>query len=301
MLQTFEEGAAALVEGLVRKARLARDLVVAEAAIDPGATGASPGGRSAVRVVVDGADARPCGPATGTVGPAPTGPGHGGSAGHEPDGQVRRLHLVATPGAPARGPEPPRHPAPVPAAPVHRPAGDADAGRTAAAYPAPDPATPAAPGRRAGARLRLVGQLCLVRAADDPWPGPDRATAAQGGEPLPEANRPPAAPAGTPARLVRRLTPAPDTLGRFDRVEALDAFGAGWSLASWDAAPHLRYVLRGRRPVGRAEYGVGGRAGWAAVVGNEVLSVPDDPDRPVLHATAEFAAHTVLVASQAVC
>ncbi|MFF7635280.1 hypothetical protein ACFZB9_19305 [Kitasatospora sp. NPDC008050] len=101
--------------------------------------------------------------------------------------------------------------------------------------------------------------------------------------------------------IIEPVGPSPspyfaDPQGRFDRLDQVDDLGPGWSLASWHAAPHVRYVLREHRPVGWVEYSGGSRAGWAAVLANEVLCHPARPGEPVLHASAELAAHTIRVA-----
>ncbi|MFF2819544.1 hypothetical protein ACFVT9_28990 [Kitasatospora cineracea] len=87
-------------------------------------------------------------------------------------------------------------------------------------------------------------------------------------------------------------------LGPTTYASALTEAGPGWEIRGWDDQEHLCLVAHRGRIVGWTEYGVGGEAGWVAVVG---LGSPppylvDVQDRPIRRAGARLAARDIALA-----
>ncbi|MGW4816921.1 hypothetical protein ACWEPB_35480 [Kitasatospora cineracea] len=118
-----------------------------------------------------------------------------------------------------------------------------------------------------------------------------------GGRPVPAPAPVPDAPAPQPHSLV--LLPIGQRgLGPTTYASALTEAGPGWEIRGWDDQEHLCLVAHRGRIVGWTEYGVGGEAGWVAVVG---LNSPppylvDAQDRPIRRASARLAARDIALA-----
>ncbi|MFF2820490.1 hypothetical protein ACFVT9_33815 [Kitasatospora cineracea] len=116
-----------------------------------------------------------------------------------------------------------------------------------------------------------------------------------GGRPVPAPAPVPDAPA--PHSLVL-LPIGRRGLGPTTYASALTEAGPGWEIRGWDDQEHLCLVAHRGRIVGWTEYGVGGEAGWVAVVG---LGSPppylvDAQDRPIRRAGARLAARDIALA-----